>query len=289
MIVATVLENQPAQQAGIEMGDRIRKFNGISVEDYENLRLAIAGSEIGSNINISIDRAGVPKDVVVTMKKLESKLPAESALTGPVPRAADVMEIKIADVPNPCYAIIPGQKPGNEAPALLVWIPEPGKLNKVKIEQDWLDHCRQHNVVLLVPESTAEDRWSPGEIDFVTDAVDNLAKQVVFDRNRVAIGGTKTGGSMASLIAFSHRELFRGLVLINSGLSKRVSRIETSPVEPLLVLIGTDDQAEKAVTTSSDKLQNAHIPFHVEQRNDGADVVAWIVDILKWVNAVDRL
>ncbi len=288
LVVETVAENGAADIAGVKQGDRVVRFDGRAVGDFESFRLMIAAAVVNSSIKLTVERDGEPLDLALTIQKLEASFAATPVLETDQRPPAKLVEIKVADVSNPCFAIMPEQRPDDVAPALLVWIPEPGKLDKTELEKTWLEHCQKQNVVLLVPESTDAKRWSPDEIEFVVSAVDKLAKQLRFDPHRVVVGGMKTGGSMASLIAAGHRDLFRGLVLIDSGLSQRVGRFETSPVEPLMILLEANDLSIEPIKASIEILKRAHIPFHAQQYT-GGNVADWINDVLNWVNNVDRL
>lgn len=65
-----VLNSSPAQEAGIQAGDKIVKVNGMRAFSYENINAGVALS-YGNSINISIERDGEKKELVVTPKKNE--------------------------------------------------------------------------------------------------------------------------------------------------------------------------------------------------------------------------
>ena len=125
-------------------------------------------------------------------------------------------------------------------------------------------------------------------MDFVVGAIDKLAKQTSFDRNRVVIGGINSGGSMASLIAFNQRNLFKGIVLINAMISSRVRQLGTSPVEPLLIWIGTNTSNDDAKQTSK-QLRDANFPVHLEFDATRQNLDQWIDDVLSWAKTVHRI
>ena len=157
------------------------------------------------------------------------------------------------------------------------------------IAKTWQSHCEAFNVVLLVPESTDEKKWDPRDFSFVVSAVDTLAQQVNFDRARVVIGGSKTGGAAASAMAFNQRDLFRGLVMIDSGLSRHAGNPKTSPVEPMMVLAGANGKRNEKQAESIAKLELAHFPLEVEQKAAGTKIESWVEDVLAWVNSVNRI
>lgn len=289
LTIETVFPGGAAARAGLKTGDRITHFNGIEVNKNNALRQKIAASKINSTISLKIVRNGQNQEIPVTIEPRKSDPPEFTPASNAKPNGAVVLDVKIADVSNQCFAIAPQAPSDGENPALLVWIPEPGKLTKENLQQDWMEHCQKHNVVLLVVESTAANRWSPNDVDLIVGAVDNLAKQVNFDRQRIVVGGTKAGGAMASILVSSRRELFRGLVVINGNLSRRINRLESSPVNPLLVLIGTNDSNLESIAPITASLNAGRIPFHVRQRIGEDEINDWIELMFVWTNAVDRL
>lgn len=287
LTVINVFKGTVAEAAGIEVGDRIARFNGTIVYNRSDLRQAIAATEIESQVELAVQRNGRVIQVLLTMGRRDSALPASFSEFSPV-RDAQVIQVRVAEFSNLCFAVVPEPVEGGSDPALLVWIPEPGKLEKETIEKMWREHCRTHNVAVLVPQSANEKSWTAGEVEYIVNAVDTLAKHAKFDSSRVVVGGTKTGGAMASLVAFSQRDLFQGLVVVDSSLSRRARGIATSPVEPLLVLFGSSGPMSESQKSSVVKLKNAYFPLSIEEKAKDVPFANWVDDLFKWTRSVNR-
>ena len=295
VVVANVFKDSPAETSGIKVGLKITSINGTAVKTFDETRLAIAGAQVGDELTIetSTKEDEQTNTKTVSVAKQTASIPdhdwIKTAFKESKPTGSRITKVSPAEFSNNCFAIVPDSTPGTPAPGLLVWMPTPGKLNKDAIVKTWQSHCEAFNVVLLVPESTDEKKWDPRDFSFVVSAVDTLAQQVNFDRARVVIGGSKTGGAAASAMAFNQRDLFRGLVMIDSGLSRHAGNPKTSPVEPMMVLAGANGKRNEKQAESIAKLELAHFPLEVEQKAAGTKIESWVEDVLAWVNSVNRI
>ena len=99
-----------------------------------------------------------------------------------------------------------------------------------------------------------------------------------------------SGGTMAGMIAHDRRDLFRGMILLDSNLSRRIERIEASPVNPLLVFLGVSNQFQNSIEFENTKnlMAKSKLPFTTQQIRATAPET-WIPKIVLWADAVDRL
>ena len=284
LIVDQVLEGSAAAKADLRTKDLIRSFGGMDIEDNRDLHTKLASARIGETVEVVVERDGelIKEKLAIQGRSAQPFSSQKNRVT----REARIFEIKVADAANKCFAMVPSNTDEETSPALLVWISSPGKLDKKALEQRWLSQCKKHNVAILFPESTDEKRWSPDDASIIFNAIENLNKQSPFDSKRVTIGGVKAGGTMASLITFGRRDLFQGLAMIDAKPSTKISRMETSPVQPLLVFAGTS-QVAPDLQNSLDELEAAHFPVFLKEQKGGLSV--WIEMLLPWSETVNRL
>ncbi len=57
-VVNSVVEDSPADEAGIERGDIITSFNGKTISSYSDLETAIAECKVGEKVSVKLYRAG---------------------------------------------------------------------------------------------------------------------------------------------------------------------------------------------------------------------------------------
>lgn len=67
-IIGQVTAGMPAQAAGIEVGDKIVEINDVKINSWEEMKPEISKYE-GQQINVTVERNGVEKDVQVTPVK----------------------------------------------------------------------------------------------------------------------------------------------------------------------------------------------------------------------------
>ncbi len=94
ILVATVIEGGPADQAGIKRGDIITEFDGEKVGDVDQFRLKVAQAGVGKVVPIVVLRDG-------KIKRLEVKLgerPTEIAAAKPGVKKGEWIGISVDDV-----------------------------------------------------------------------------------------------------------------------------------------------------------------------------------------------
>lgn len=72
VLVGGVVHNGPAEQAGIQIGDVITRFDGKDVHDSRQLKLSVAEAKAGQNVPIQILRDGSTRLLTVTIHDTSS-------------------------------------------------------------------------------------------------------------------------------------------------------------------------------------------------------------------------
>jgi serine protease Do len=70
-LVASVMDNSPAQKAGMKAGDVITEYNGRKVGRSEDLPRAVADTPIGHAVPLTVLRDGKPTKLTATIARLE--------------------------------------------------------------------------------------------------------------------------------------------------------------------------------------------------------------------------
>lgn len=71
-MVASVTPDSPSENAGIETGDVILKFDGKKIEEMKQLPRQVASAEVGKKVEVVVWHKGKEKTVYVTLGQLET-------------------------------------------------------------------------------------------------------------------------------------------------------------------------------------------------------------------------
>jgi S1-C subfamily serine protease len=80
ILIAEVVEDTPAEKAGLESGDVITKLNGVEVDEVNAFRLLVADQDVGSEIRLDVIREGDKKRIDVVLEERPSAVVASTPL-----------------------------------------------------------------------------------------------------------------------------------------------------------------------------------------------------------------
>jgi serine protease Do len=69
LVVTRVDANGPAAGAGLAVGDRITRVNGIDVKSVDDAQRAIYGASVGDPLDVTFERDGKPRTVKFTLRE----------------------------------------------------------------------------------------------------------------------------------------------------------------------------------------------------------------------------
>ena len=85
VLVTRVLKGDPADKAGVEVGDVILSFDGRRVKDANDLRNRVATTEVGRTVTLGLARNGEDLDLSVEIGLLQERVPLGFSV-GELPR-----------------------------------------------------------------------------------------------------------------------------------------------------------------------------------------------------------
>jgi len=72
-LVSDLVEDSPAEKAGVKVGDVIKKFNGIEITDTAHLKNVVSSTAPGNKSKVVLVRDGDWKTITVTLEEIEEE------------------------------------------------------------------------------------------------------------------------------------------------------------------------------------------------------------------------
>ncbi len=298
--IGHVLSGGPGDEAGLKRGYTLTAFDGEELDSWDQLQKKLNQLAPQQETTLTVESALKDADdpaaeqLTITLSPTHAAPPV--GLAKPIELASDkdakaeVVEIKVADSSNRCFAIVPENDFATAGkPSLFVWVSEPGVHDSAETLKATAAACQRNNMLLMIPQSLDQKSWTPGEHEFISKAVQRLAKKVDFDSCRVAIGGEKTAGTMACLTAFTNRKQFQGLIMFDSQFPARLPQVETRPSERLLIYLANSDEFKSGQRLDKTilALKKKKFPVHKNPVNFKR-LIALLPEVADWINTLDR-
>jgi predicted esterase len=326
-----VYPKSPAETAGLKIGDRIMKITNPVLPPAAPLVPIIRGRDQllqvmemcrpGQEMKIEVKRKAGGKTETVSVKLVElandvpDKLPANASAKKALIKPGEKPPAKAAAAPkkpdtgtlkrttpaadHTYWVYVPDDYDANIAYAVVVWLHPVGKGKQNDIEDFinlWSNFCDDNNIILVCPQSDDNVRgWTPGEADFVTQAVRSVASTYTVDMRRIVAHGMSKGGEMSFYLGFHARTLIHGVATVAAHLSGNPrEKIANQPLSFFLVVGGKDPQ-KPAVIETKDTLLRFKYPVSYREPAlgveyiDGKTGLPTLEELVRWIDSLDRI
>jgi serine protease Do len=297
--VRYVYPGSPAAEADIQPGDRVLALAGTESIGAQAMQETMAAYEPAKKMIVRVERDDMSRDVEVQLANLPTAIPESlPPARGSVEAAAGeqppvgIVEIKIPEEPNQCIAYVPESYNASVAYGVLVWLHAPGGFDRDELVNRWKEHCEKNDLILLAPKSADPSKWLPTEVALVRKMIDDVLGRYNIDRTRIVLHGYQAGGAMAYLVAFAHRDVVRGLAVVDAPLPSRSRPPDNDPVQRLAIYTTATDKSSLAeqLSAGSKRLEEMKYPVTVktltEPRYLNDEEVA---ELVRWVDTLDRI
>ena len=294
--VRFVFPDSAAEKAGLRAGDRIEKIDGQDVKDTEAAREILDSLAPEQEVPIIVRRDEQAQTLTVKLggltENVPASLPPSRAAAKDKPAAGSLIDVKIPELPNKCFAYVPAATDPATPMGLLIDLAPPGKFDKDQHVARWKDHCDSTGTILLMPRPRQEDKWQQDELELIVRAAGQLDEKYGLDTTRLAAVGRQGGGSMALLTAFSRLGMLQGVAAIDAAIP--VS-IQPKPVEPptrlaVLVAHAADGPAAATLGRQVPRLRELGYPVTELKLNrvGGSLDEAQQKALARWIDSLDR-
>jgi serine protease Do len=295
-----VYPGSPAAEAGIRAEDRLVRLSGKPVTDVASAWEILGNYEPKQKIEVAVERGAETKELELELTSLPAPIPenlpaARKPVEAPAAQRPAVGEvnIKLPEETNECFAYVPDNYHPDVAYGIVMWLHEPGGVDRAKLIEAWRDICRANDLILLVPQPADPKRWLPTEVDFIRKTLDEVISKYKIDRTRIAACGHQTGGAMALLTAFSHRSLIRAVAATDTALPGRLQVPANDPIERLALLLTVAEKFDRAdrVEEQVKRLQDMKYPITLRKHPGDPRPLddKERAELVRWIDTLDRL
>jgi serine protease Do len=307
--VRMVYAGSPAEQAGLQAGDRIIKMNDAAIGTIAEAITELNNAAPGSEVALQYVRAGKPMDLKLTASRLPTSVPAElpaayeplsannadttdaAKSEAPAKTKGESSELKLPEFPQQCRIYLPAMHDDRRELGVLLWLHAPGKANSDDVIRDWQSICDRDGVILVIPSSTEEDRWDRTELEYLARLVERVIGQHKIDSNRVVVYGEAGGGAMAWLLGVSGRHIIRGVATSAAPLPRQLIVPSNEPMQrqAIFAAIPGDNDAAVQIAQGLQKFSEAGYPVTtLTGANGGGQLpAAQREELARWIDTLD--
>lgn len=297
--VRYVIPESPAAGAGVRAGDVILQCGDATVTDLASLLSVLRGVVIGSPLLLKVQRGVEVLEVSLKPTPLPADLSVAPPAVEPPPAVGNLPREKIgrwtATLPGrelQYWAYVPENYHPEHPLGLLLWLHPAASPLEAELIRLCRAECDNRGIILLGPQAGQVAGWTPDDAESVAELVRSMQERYPIDPQRIAVVGHEDACSLAGLLAFSRKELFRGVAL--SGDVYRGQLPENVPEYRLqaLTLGFAEDRNLTLVNRLTEILRKLRYPTtHVTLPGTARTGIQqnWANQILIWLDTLDRL
>jgi len=295
--VRYVYPESPAAKAGLLVGDVIVSVDGQAVANREALIERANAWQLDKTFKLEARRSGETLNLeikpVAETAAVPAELPAHDTVTAPAGERPQVgrIDIKLPEFKNECIAYVPDSYNPQASYGLVVWLHPPGGTKEEELLARWKEACDKQNLILLAPRSTDPAKWLPPEADFIAKTIAQVRQTYNVDPQRVAIHGFQGGGSLAYAVAFTHRDIARGVAAVDAPILGKPP--ENEPTYRLAFFVTTAKKANFAeqIKAGIEQLKQLKYAVTVKDQGDLGRQLndAEFAELLRWIDSLDKI
>jgi serine protease Do len=297
-----VWPNSPADEAGLQPGDRITRLAGKKVNSLDQAIAQLNAKNPGDKLAVVAQRG----DKKLELELKLGDLPVDILSPSDVPTSADIADgdqpdagkpelqkLLLPEFSQPARYLAPqGDGP---APGLLLWLSDGKKGSDEALADAWETTCRRHRLALVIAAPADIRGWSSDDMEYLAQLLPAAIRRLGADSRRIVVGGQGQAGQLAYALAMKGRKLVRGAAVVDSPLPRTLEPPQNSPNERLAVLSVETQDSPLAVLIRRDleRLETAGYPTsrvelrHSPDRPGGLDAVTR-GKMARWTDALDR-
>jgi serine protease Do len=299
--VRYVYPDSPAERAGVKLGDVVVAVGDQPVTTAEAAQAAVNRLSAGDEATLQIDRQGTVLPIRIVTERLPTAIPHElpprverKPAAGPRPPTGQT-ELKLPEQKTACPLFVPENYDPNISYGVVIWLPKSSSPPRPVALDTWRLQCKAHDLIVLAPSPADPAGWQQTDIEQIRKLLAMVTETYHVDSTRVVVYGHETSGTMAYLVAWSARELIRGVAVVDAPLPPMMMLRPPAndPANRLAIYVAHASKARStaAIQVSIKALETARYPVTTidlgpTPRRLSSDEIATLA---RWVDSLDRL
>jgi serine protease Do len=303
VVVRMVYPGSPADNAGIQVGDRVDRIGETDVKSASVAIEAMNNLAPASEVKLTITRAGEPREFTLSAARLPTSIPSEllpayaeaekpTGENAATPKAGETRELKLPEFPNKCAVYVPRARDADQPLGVLFWLRALGETDGDEVIRRLKPICDRDGLLLIVPDSADASRWDRTEVEYLLKLTVRVLADYKVDPQRVVVYGQESGGSMAWVLGLSARNVFRGIATSSARLPRQVTVPTNEPAQRLAIFAAVPSKKDGAgqITHGLQKLSEAGYPVTsiAITETSGELKDAQREELARWIDTLDR-
>jgi poly(3-hydroxybutyrate) depolymerase len=172
---------------------------------------------------------------------------------------------------------------------LLILFPEPGEVDRQKVQTVWSNFCRDYGWIVAVVSSGNPRGWSREEVELAGRVIGRLDNNYEIDKSRSVLAGAGVGGRMALAASLVEAQRTAGCLVVGTELGRFKWPRQSAPLQTLdFLFVG----AEQKIAPTAQGLKE--MGFMAQTLSvDNLDIAKWetwpAMAIERWLEGLGRL
>ncbi|MDB4793216.1 PDZ domain-containing protein [bacterium] len=292
-----VFPDSAAEKAGFKPGDRIVSIDGEEIGSASDLAQFITTKEVDQEVEIAYERDGESQAIQLKLSAFPNgdgltNIPPADVPPGDVPEDLKLGRFnqKLTGSERTFWVNVPENYNPEYSNGMLVWIHPSGDTMEADVLQFWKDFSAERGLILVGPRAEDLSGWSATDENHVKDVADWVMENYSIDQKRVAVMGLEDSGVLATRLAFKYRDLFRGLISMESPL--RIPPPDSNPEQRLMIAFAaaTETRSREGIEKSVEILRNKNFPTAlIDSEEAGKFSFDLVNSIIQWLDTLDRI
>ena len=295
--VRFVFEDSPAQEAEVQVGDRILTVNGDEISTASDVSTILSGKKLGESVQVEVLRDDKKTELTVNLAPLTVGDGATNVPPLEIPRKEipETLQIgrfnqKLAGSDRSFWLYVPENYNPEYATGLLVWVHPAGNVMEADVLRFWKDFCLERGIILAGPRAEDLSGWAATDEQHIKDIVDWVQDHYSIDAQRIAVMGSEDSSVFATRLAFKYRDVFRGLITLEGPL--RIPPPENDPDHRLFFtfVAAPETRERERIEKSVELLREKKFPTSLLDAEEAGKFSLDLVNsLVQWLDALDRL